>query len=125
MTGNRQTLSALYNLPATVIRRGCNLCACLQDIAVVPFLVLLPLVENADLVGQPGQSTMTLVASLGPTALQTLLGLGVLLLGGRVVLRRIFELVRASSHAPASLFSPIQELQWGPFAHSSWQACLC
>ena len=61
---------------------------------MVPFLVLLPLVENADLaVGQPGQSTMTLVASLGPTALQTLLGLGALLLGGRVVLRRIFEMV--------------------------------
>ncbi|EIE26679.1 hypothetical protein COCSUDRAFT_52422 [Coccomyxa subellipsoidea C-169] len=65
----------------------------LQDIAVVPFLVLLPLVENNDLVGQAGQSTMTLVASLGPTALQTVFGLGALLLGGRVVLRRIFELV--------------------------------
>jgi hypothetical protein len=65
-----------------------------QDIAVVPFLVLLPVVENADLVGQPNQSTMTLVASLGPTALQTLLGLGALLLGGRIVLRRIFEMVR-------------------------------
>ncbi len=61
---------------------------------MVPFLVLLPLVENADLVGQPSQSTMTLVASLGPTALKTLLGLGALLIGGRVVLRRIFELVR-------------------------------
>ena len=60
---------------------------------MVPFLVLLPLVENADLAGQPGQSTMTLVASLGPTALQTLLGLGALLLEGRVVLRRIFEMV--------------------------------
>ncbi|BDA40681.1 Glutathione-regulated potassium-efflux system protein KefB [Coccomyxa sp. Obi] len=65
----------------------------LQDIAVVPFLVLLPLVENDDLMGQAGQSTMTLVTSLGPTALQTVFGLGVLLLGGRVVLRRIFELV--------------------------------
>ena len=68
-------------------------CDVIQDIAVVPFLVLLPLVENADLAGQHGQSTMTLVASLGPTALQTLLGLGALLLGGRVVLRRIFEMV--------------------------------
>ena len=68
-------------------------CDVVQDIAVVPFLVLLPLVENADLAGQHGQSTMTLVASLGPTALQTLLGLGALLLGGRVVLRRIFEMV--------------------------------
>ncbi len=76
-----------------------------QDIAVVPFLVLLPLVENNDLVGQAGQSTMTLVASLGPTALQTVFGLGALLLGGRVVLRRIFELVRLSilnSSVPAA-----------------------
>ena len=58
-----------------------------------------PLVENADLAGQQhGQSTMTLVASLGPTALQTLLGLGALLLGGRVVLRRIFEMVCTRAH---------------------------
>lgn len=68
----------------------------------MPFLVLLPLVENADLVGQPDQSTMTLVASLGPTALKTLLGLGVLLLGGRVVLRRIFELVGAILRIPSA-----------------------
>ena len=76
---------------------------------MVPFLVLLPLVENADLVGQPGQSTMTLVASLGPTALKTLLGLGVLLLGGRVVLRRIFELVISSRSRPKIMsLSPAQ-----------------
>ena len=73
--------------------RSRQLCV-VQDIAVVPFLVLLPLVENDDLMGQAGQSTMTLVTSLGPTALQTVFGLGALLLGGRVVLRRIFELVR-------------------------------
>ena len=81
----------------------------LQDIAVVPFLVLLPLVEGDNVIGQPGQSTMTLVASLGPTALQTLLGLGALLLGGRVVLRRIFELVcslaRSRSQSPEDLAS--------------------
>ena len=41
----------------------------LQDIAVVPFLVLLPLIENGDLM-EPGQSTMSLLAALGPTALQ-------------------------------------------------------
>lgn len=76
------------------------MCA-VQDIAVVPFLVLLPLVENDELMGQAGQSTMTLVTSLGPTALQTVFGLGVLLLGGRVVLRRIFELVRL--HMPDHL----------------------
>ncbi len=69
---------------------------------MVPFLVLLPLVENADLVGQPGQSTMTLVASFGPTLLKTLLGLGVLLLGGRIVLRRIFELVISLLRCPPS-----------------------
>lgn len=40
-----------------------------QDIAVVPFLVLLPLIENGDLM-EPGQSTMSLLAALGPTALQ-------------------------------------------------------
>ena len=38
-------------------------------------------------------STMALLTSLGPTALKTLGGLGLLLLGGRFVLRRIFEIV--------------------------------
>eukprot|EP00891_Asterochloris_glomerata_P001180 jgi/Astpho2/1180/Aster-07718 len=65
----------------------------LQDIAVVPFLVLLPLVESNEL---EGQSTMTLVYALGPTALKTLGGLGLLLLGGRFVLRRLFQLVAES-----------------------------
>ncbi len=36
---------------------------------MVPFLVLLPLIENGDLM-EPGQSTMSLLAALGPTALQ-------------------------------------------------------
>jgi len=62
----------------------------LQDIAIVPFLVLLPVVESPDI---EGQSTMALLTSLGPTALKTLGGLGLLLLGGRFVLRRIFEIV--------------------------------
>ena len=61
-----------------------------QDIAIVPFLVLLPLVESPEM---DGQSTMALLQSLGPTALKTLGGLGILLLGGRFVLRRIFEMV--------------------------------
>ena len=65
----------------------------MQDIAVVPFLVLLPLVESNEL---EGQSTMTLVYALGPTALKTLGGLGLLLLGGRFVLRRLFQLVAES-----------------------------
>ncbi|KAK9810162.1 hypothetical protein WJX72_005895 [[Myrmecia] bisecta] len=62
----------------------------LQDIAVVPFLVLLPLIESTDL---EAQSTMGLLQALGPVALTTLGGLGLLLLGGRIILRRIFELV--------------------------------
>ena len=62
----------------------------LQDIAVVPFLVLLPVVVHTDLAAE---STAGLLASLGPTAAKTVLGLGALLLGGRFVLRRIFELV--------------------------------
>ncbi len=62
----------------------------MQDIAIVPFLVLLPVVESPEM---DGQSTMALLTSLGPTALKTLGGLGVLLLGGRFVLRRIFEMV--------------------------------
>ena len=60
---------------------------------MVPFLVLLPLVESNEL---EGQSTMTLVYALGPTALKTLGGLGLLLLGGRFVLRRLFQLVAES-----------------------------
>jgi Kef-type K+ transport system membrane component KefB/voltage-gated potassium channel Kch len=63
----------------------------LQDIAVVPFLVLLPILETTKLAG--GESTVTLLASLAPTAAKTVLGLGVLLLGGRFLLRRVFELV--------------------------------
>ena len=62
-----------------------------QDIAIVPFLVLLPVVESPEMDGS--MSTMALLTSLGPTALKTLGGLGLLLLGGRFVLRRIFEIV--------------------------------
>ena len=36
---------------------------------------------------------MLLLQQLGPTALKTLGGLGVVLLGGRIFMRRIFELV--------------------------------
>ena len=35
-----------------------------------------------------GQDTMSLVAQLGPTALKTLGGLGAVLLGGRLLMRR-------------------------------------
>jgi hypothetical protein len=34
---------------------------------------------------------MTLVSQMGPTVLKTVGGLGLLLFGGRVVLRRVFE----------------------------------
>jgi Kef-type K+ transport system membrane component KefB len=65
-----------------------------QDIAVVPFLVLLPVIEMSG--GMEGASPATLLNQLGPTALQTLAGLGALLLGGRIVLRRVFEVVANS-----------------------------
>lgn len=61
---------------------------------MVPFLVLLPLVEGNDMASD--QSPITLLAALGPTALKTLGGLGLLLLGGRLVLSRLFELVAAA-----------------------------
>lgn len=35
-----------------------------------------------------GQDTMSLVAQLGPTALKTIGGLGAVLLGGRLLMRR-------------------------------------
>ena len=71
----------------------CNASLLMQDIAVVPFLVLLPFVETNDL---GGQSTMSLVYQLGPTALKTLGSLAVLLIVGRLVMRRLFELVAES-----------------------------
>lgn len=55
---------------------------------MVPFLVLLPLVEQTDLTSS---GAMDLLSQLGPTALVTLGSLGLLLLGGRIILRRVFE----------------------------------
>ena len=60
----------------------------LQDIATVPFLVLLPLIEGNNTALLEGQDTMSLVQQLGPTALMTLGGLGAVLLGGRLFMRR-------------------------------------
>jgi len=65
----------------------------MQDIAVVPFLVLLPLVENSDMTST---GAMDLLSQLGPTALQTVGSLGLLLLTGRTVLRRVFKVVAES-----------------------------
>lgn len=64
-----------------------------QDIAVVPFLVLLPLVEQTDMTSS---GAMDLINQLGPTALVTLGSLALLLLGGRIILRRVFEMVAES-----------------------------
>jgi Kef-type K+ transport system membrane component KefB len=76
----------------------------LQDIAVVPFLVLLPLIEsNSSSELLNGASASSLLEKLGPTAIQTVLGLGALLLGGRVVLRRVFEVVAGSRNPEAFL----------------------
>lgn len=69
----------------------------LQDIAVVPLLVVLPLYEATAGTGESG----ALLAQLGPTAVKALLGLGALLLGGRVVLRRVFEIVAGARSTEA------------------------
>jgi len=55
---------------------------------VVPFLVLLPLVESNDVTTM---GAMDLLSQLGPTALTTVGSLGLLLLGGRTILRRVFQ----------------------------------
>jgi hypothetical protein len=60
-----------------------------QDIAVVPFLVLLPLIESNG--GMDSATPTSLLQSLAPTALNSAVGLGLLLLSGRVVLRRVFQ----------------------------------
>lgn len=64
-----------------------------QDIAVVPFLVLLPIVENSDMTTS---NASDLISQLGPTALTTVGSLGLLLLTGRTVLRRVFQVVAES-----------------------------
>lgn len=66
-----------------------------QDIATVPFLVLLPLIEGraGRLDGLDGAALLT---QLGPTALKTFGGIGLILLGGRTFLRRVFEVVAAA-----------------------------
>ena len=56
--------------------------------------MLLPLVEQTDMTSS---GAMDLLSQLGPTALVTLGSLGLLLLGGRIILRRVFE-VRHLTH---------------------------
>ena len=60
----------------------------LQDLAVVPLLVLLPLIEDTQVLGESAN-----VGALAASALQALAALGALLVGGRVVLRRVFAAV--------------------------------
>ena len=72
----------------------------MQDIAVVPLLVMLPLYEAAKTGGMPiDADSASILAQLGPQAVKAVLGLGALLVGGRVVLRRVFEVV-AGARSP-------------------------
>eukprot|EP00889_Picochlorum_renovo_P000417 jgi/Picre1/27447/NNA_000414.t1 len=68
-----------------------------QDIATIPFLVLLPLIEGqggADIsdIASNGQ----LISQLAPTILKTFGGIGLVLLWWRTFLRRVFEVAAAS-----------------------------
>jgi len=68
-----------------------------QDIATVPFLVLLPLIEGRGIDGGlDGLDGAALLTQLGPTALKTLGGLSLVLLGGRTLVRRLFEVVASA-----------------------------
>ena len=65
----------------------------LQDIAVVPLLVVLPILETGDFTDE------SVFPTLAAAGLKALLGLGILLLAGRLLLRRFFEVV-AESRSP-------------------------
>ncbi|ONK67293.1 uncharacterized protein A4U43_C06F18650 [Asparagus officinalis] len=67
----------------------------LQDIAVVPLLVILPVLESQNLVEE---SIWPMLAS---ESLKALGGLGLLSLGGKFLLRRIFEVVAESRSSEA------------------------
>ena len=71
---------------------------------MVPFLVLLPLVERTDLTST---GAMDLLSQLGPTALETLGSLGLLLLGGRIILRRVFEVLGIRSLRVPAAYVPV------------------
>ncbi|KAL8060822.1 hypothetical protein ABFX02_02G050100 [Erythranthe guttata] len=59
----------------------------LQDIAVVPLLVILPVLESQSFVEE------SIWPMLAAESLKALLGLGLLSLGGKFILRRVFEVV--------------------------------
>eukprot|EP00850_Spirogloea_muscicola_P015217 SM000115S23896 [mRNA] locus=s115:2248:8946:- [translate_table: standard] len=65
----------------------------LQDIAVVPLLVILPILELGDFTDE------SMMPVLVAASLKALLGLGLLLLAGRLLLRPAFEVV-ADSRSP-------------------------
>lgn len=67
----------------------------LQDIAVVPLLVILPVLESQNLV------TESIWPMLAAESLKALGGLGLLSLGGKFLLRRIFEVVAESRSSEA------------------------
>lgn len=107
-----------------VLEQSAN--ALLQDIAVVPFLVLLPLVESNDVTTM---GAMDLLSQLGPTALQTIGSLGLLLLGGRTVLRRVFQvswLPRTGAQSPTGVACPEHRCQdEGRSAAGARCGCCC
>ncbi|KAL8554841.1 hypothetical protein ACS0TY_002863 [Phlomoides rotata] len=67
----------------------------LQDIAVVPLLVILPVLESQNLVQE------SVWPMLAKESLKALLGLGLLSLGGKYLLRRVFEVVAEARSSEA------------------------
>ncbi|KAM0943616.1 putative regulator of K+ conductance, cation/H+ exchanger, NAD(P)-binding domain superfamily [Dioscorea sansibarensis] len=67
----------------------------LQDIAVVPLLVILPVLESQNFVEE------SIWPTLAAESLKALGGLGLLSLGGKYLLRRIFEVVAESRSSEA------------------------
>lgn len=67
----------------------------LQDIAVVPLLVILPVLESQNL------SEESILPMLVQESLKALGGLGLLSLGGKYILRRVFEVVAETRSSEA------------------------
>ncbi|KAL5538507.1 hypothetical protein UlMin_043903 [Ulmus minor] len=67
----------------------------LQDIAVVPLLVILPVLETQNIAEE------SLWPMLAQESLKALLGLGLLSLGGKFLLRRVFEVVAEARSSEA------------------------
>ncbi|MED6169518.1 K(+) efflux antiporter 3, chloroplastic [Stylosanthes scabra] len=67
----------------------------LQDLAVVPLLVILPILETQNM------SEESLWPMLAQESLKALLGLGLLSLGAKYILRRVFEVVADSRSSEA------------------------